>query len=496
MAIVPVGVDIELFRPLPEVDVVPGRLVTTASADVTMKGLQVPAGGRGQAAHRARRRPPRRHRQAQAGRGQRRRPSSALGLEDHVEFVTDVPERRIIELYSEAEMAVVPSLYEGFSLPAIEAMACGTPLVATTGGALPEVVGKDGDTALVVPPGDSEALAARIRWGLEQTDLRATIGRRRPPAHHRPLVVDAHRRQDGRAVPHPPRGRGPVAGADRPLRRARACAPGDLLLDLGCGAGRHAFEAFRRGARVVAFDYSAAELKDVAGLFAAMRDGGEAGTEPGSLAATHERRRRCACPSPTTPSTAIIAVRGARARRRRPGAPSTSWPGCCKPGRHDRRHRARVAARAGLLGAVRRVPRARSSRAATCASTPRPSCGPRMRRRRARAPAPPTTPTPCTRRTGGCKCAVGPTNDDHPLVRAYHQVLVWDIARTQPMARHPAGRAAPQPRPRQEPGRVRPQARRGQALTPMPIDVPGLVTADRPRTPPSTASPSGSCRRA
>ena len=61
---------------------------------------------------------------------------------------------------------------------------------------------------------------------------------------------------------------------------------GDLLLDMGCGAGRHAFESFRRGARVVAFDYSAAELKDVGGLFAAMRDAGEAGTEPGSMAAT------------------------------------------------------------------------------------------------------------------------------------------------------------------------------------------------------------------
>lgn len=175
MAIVPVGVDIELFTPLPDVAVVPGRLVTTASADVTMKGLKYLL----EAVAKLRTERDDVHLVVIG----RRKPGGAsdaaikaLGLEDHVEFVTDVPERRIIELYSEAEMAVVPSLYEGFSLPAIEAMACGAPLVGTTGGAVPEVIGEDGDTAMVVPPGDSEALAAKIRWGLEQDDLRGTIG--------------------------------------------------------------------------------------------------------------------------------------------------------------------------------------------------------------------------------------------------------------------------------------------------------------------------------
>jgi glycosyltransferase involved in cell wall biosynthesis len=177
MAIVPVGVDVEIFRPLSEVQPVPGRLVTTASADVTMKGLKFllealaklrterddvhlvvigkrkPGGGSDAAIKR-------------------------LGLEDHVEFVTGVPEQRIIELYSEAQLAVVPSLYEGFSLPAIEAMSCGVPLVATTGGAIPEVVGDDGDTALLTVPGDSEALAARLRFALDQPDLRQTVGAR------------------------------------------------------------------------------------------------------------------------------------------------------------------------------------------------------------------------------------------------------------------------------------------------------------------------------
>ena len=175
MAIVPVGVDIELFTPLPEVAVVPGRLVTTASADVTMKGLKYLL----EAVAKLRTERDDVHLVVIG----KRKPGGAsdaaimaLGLEGHVEFVTDVPEHRIIELYSEAEMAVVPSLYEGFSLPAIEAMACGAPLVGTTGGAVPEVIGEDGDTAMVVAPGDSDALAAKIRWGLERDDLRGTIG--------------------------------------------------------------------------------------------------------------------------------------------------------------------------------------------------------------------------------------------------------------------------------------------------------------------------------
>jgi len=99
-----------------------------------------------------------------------------LALHDAVRFVSGVSDERIVELYAEAEVAVVPSLYEGFSLPAIEAMSCGVPLVATTGGALPEVVGNDGETALLVPPGDSDALAAAIRRGLDDPDLRDRIG--------------------------------------------------------------------------------------------------------------------------------------------------------------------------------------------------------------------------------------------------------------------------------------------------------------------------------
>ena len=146
MRLVPVGVDAELFRPLPEVARVPGRLITTASADVALKGL----GYLIEAV--AKLRTERDVSLTIIGRpkaGQEHGPHRAPhGLGDASTFVSGVPDERIVELYAEAELAVVPSLYEGFSLPAIEAMATGTALVATDGGALPEVTGRDGETVL------------------------------------------------------------------------------------------------------------------------------------------------------------------------------------------------------------------------------------------------------------------------------------------------------------------------------------------------------------
>ncbi|MCP3855753.1 MAG: glycosyltransferase family 4 protein [Actinomycetia bacterium] len=176
MAVVPVGVDPDIFKPVPDVAVKPGQLITTASADVTMKGLRYLLEAL------AKLRAERDVKLVVIGREKEGGPSSqtigALGLRDHVEFITGVPEQRIVELYSESQLAVVPSLYEGFSLPAIEAMSCGIPLVATTGGALPEVVGADNDTALSVTPGDSAALAHRIAGALDDPDLRSTVGAR------------------------------------------------------------------------------------------------------------------------------------------------------------------------------------------------------------------------------------------------------------------------------------------------------------------------------
>lgn len=175
MHIVPVGVDPEQFKPLDGVERIPGRLVTTASADVTMKGLSYLL----EAVAKLRTERDDIHltvigRKKEGGASARK--IDELGLADHITWVTGVSDHRIVELYAEAEIAVVPSLYEGFSLPAIEAMSCGIPLVATTGGALPEVVGKDGETALCVPPGDADALATRLREAFDDPEMRARVG--------------------------------------------------------------------------------------------------------------------------------------------------------------------------------------------------------------------------------------------------------------------------------------------------------------------------------
>ncbi|MGB7054903.1 MAG: glycosyltransferase family 1 protein, partial [bacterium] len=83
-----------------------------------------------------------------------------LNLDGMVRFTGRLTREELAQHYAAARIAVVPSLYEGFGLPAAEAMACGTPVIATTGGALPEVVG---DAGMLVPPADTDALDVAIR---------------------------------------------------------------------------------------------------------------------------------------------------------------------------------------------------------------------------------------------------------------------------------------------------------------------------------------------
>ena len=83
-----------------------------------------------------------------------------LNLDGMVHFTGRLAREELAQHYSAAQIAIVPSLYEGFGIPAAEAMACGTPVISTTGGALPEVVG---DAGILVPPGRADALAAAIK---------------------------------------------------------------------------------------------------------------------------------------------------------------------------------------------------------------------------------------------------------------------------------------------------------------------------------------------
>jgi SAM-dependent methyltransferase len=205
--------------------------------------------------------------------------------------------------------------------------------------------------------------------------------------------------------------------------------PGDLLLDMGCGAGRHAFESYRLGARVVAFDYSAAELKDVGGLFAAMREAGEAGTETGSLAAT-ANGDALRLPFPDDTFDHIIASEVLEhvsddqvaleeiLRVLKPGGTVAATVPAWLPEKicwalSDEYHAPFVEG-----GHVRIYSE------------------PTLRARMRKAGLKPGAAHHAHALHSAywwLKCAVGPTNDDNPLVKAYLQVLVWDIMQAQPM---------------------------------------------------------------
>ncbi len=106
-----------------------------------------------------------------------------LNLDGKVRFTGRLTREQLAQHYAAARIAVVPSLYEGFGLPAAEAMACGTPVIATKGGALPEVVG---DAGMLVPPADADALAAAIRQLLNNEEAQQRMseaGKKRVKEH-------------------------------------------------------------------------------------------------------------------------------------------------------------------------------------------------------------------------------------------------------------------------------------------------------------------------
>jgi glycosyltransferase involved in cell wall biosynthesis len=100
---------------------------------------------------------------------------TALKLADHVRFVENLPNNELVALYNAAALLVLPSFYEGFGLPVLEAMACGTPVVCSGRGSLPEIAG---DAALLVNPDDLDGLSAAMERTLEDESLRPQMRER------------------------------------------------------------------------------------------------------------------------------------------------------------------------------------------------------------------------------------------------------------------------------------------------------------------------------
>ncbi|WOX06016.1 glycosyltransferase family 4 protein [Microbulbifer pacificus] len=166
------GIDTDIFAPQPQVVANPFQIMTTASADQPLKGLRFLL----QAVALLRGRYPQLTLlvvgKLKKG-GATEKLLQELKLHDCVRFVSGISNQELVEHYASSGMVVCPSLYEGFGLPAGEAMACGVPVISSDGGALPEVVG---DAGIVVPAGDSGALARAIERLLSDPSLRAEMG--------------------------------------------------------------------------------------------------------------------------------------------------------------------------------------------------------------------------------------------------------------------------------------------------------------------------------
>ena len=151
------GVDTDIFRPGDEDERCPGALLFVGNAEDYNKGVVYALRAMALLPESAKA-----HLYLVGGPAGEQRVAPAeiarLGIGDRVTVVGRVGESELVRRYRRAEALVSPSLYEGFGLPAAEAMACGTPVIATSAGALPEVVA-DGETGLIVPPADERALA-------------------------------------------------------------------------------------------------------------------------------------------------------------------------------------------------------------------------------------------------------------------------------------------------------------------------------------------------
>jgi len=157
-SIVANGINTNLFYPISDIEREKNRVIVTNSADTPLKGLfflfqAVAELEKNQNIHVTVVGEPKKD-------GDIIKLVRELGIGHRINFTGRIDDHEFVRQYARATMAVVPSVYEGFGLPVGEAMACGVPVISTTGGALPEVVG---DAGILVPPADSSALAGAIR---------------------------------------------------------------------------------------------------------------------------------------------------------------------------------------------------------------------------------------------------------------------------------------------------------------------------------------------
>jgi glycosyltransferase involved in cell wall biosynthesis len=169
--VVPNGINTDQFYPIPEIKREPGRIIVTNSSDVPLKGLYYLLHAVAELARQ------RTIRLVVVGstktNGGIERLIRRLGIGHRIHFTGRIGDDEFVRQYARASMAIVASVYEGFGLPAGEAMACGVPVISTTGGALPEVVG---DAGILVPPEDSAALARAMADLLDHPDHAAELG--------------------------------------------------------------------------------------------------------------------------------------------------------------------------------------------------------------------------------------------------------------------------------------------------------------------------------
>jgi len=164
--VIPNGINTDLFYPMPEIKRRKNRIIVTNSADTPLKGLyyllrSVAEISKKKTVELIVIGTPKKN-------GKILRQIKKLNIGSFVTFTGRISDEAFVRQYAKATVAVIPSVYEGFGLPAGEAMACGVPVISTTGGALPEVVG---DAGILVPPADPSALTNAITKVLNNPDL-------------------------------------------------------------------------------------------------------------------------------------------------------------------------------------------------------------------------------------------------------------------------------------------------------------------------------------